>query len=184
MFLGSYPSLRHHFALCFSLLSCRFSDFSHYILLSQTIFRRATLVIGVSMHCQLHSLFLNLALAYGSHFHFVWWCFDQWNFTFPSLTFVTFLLVPFRGLATLVFSVPMCCQPHCLFLNLLLHYGSLFQPVSCRTIHGNLPFLPFKFGHHALLFDVFVDDLYLCWWPPFSCSFGLLLCHIHLYVYL
>jgi len=134
-----------------------FADFSHHLLLSQSIFRRATLVIDVPMHCQLHSLFLILALAYGSHFHFVWWCFDHWNFTFPSLTFVTFLLIPFHGLATLVLSVPMCCQPNCLFVNLVLYHGSLFQLILCETMHGNLPFILFKFGQPAFHINVF------CW---------------------
>ena len=160
-----------------------FSDFFNHLLLSQSIFRRATLVIDVPMHCQLHSLFLILALAYGSHFHFVWWCFDHWNFTFPSLTFVTFLLVPLYGLATLVFSVPMCCQPDCLFLNLVLYHGSLFQPVLCETMQRNLPVKLFKFGQPAFHINVFVDALYQSRWTTSSCSLSLTLCHIHLYTY-
>ena len=159
------------------------ADFSRRFLLSQSSFRRAIPVIDVPMFCQLHSLFLILALAYGLHFHFVWWCFDHWNFTFASLTFVTFVLYPFHRLATFVFSVPLCCQPNCLFLNLVLYHGSLFQPVLCKTMLGNLPFILFKFGHPAFHVDVFVDALYRTRWTTSSCSFSLTLCHIHLYTY-
>jgi hypothetical protein len=78
---------------------------------------------------------------------------------FLRLHLLHFLLVPFHGLATLVFSVPMCCHSNCLFLNLVLYHGSLFQPVLCETIYGNLPFILFKFGQPAFHIDVFVEAL-------------------------
>ena len=150
-------------------------------LVSLEIFRPAILVLDVLLFCHPTSLFHILAQSYGSLLHFVWWHFDAGNTTFHSLLFVQLLLILLCRLAILVFDVVMSCQPYCLFLHLALWCGSLFQPVLCKTTHGNHLFIFFKFGQLASNINVFVADLYPSRWPTVHCSFVLPLCHIHFY---
>jgi hypothetical protein len=100
----------------------------------------------------------------------VWWCFDDRNSIYRSLTFVQFSLIFLCRLAILVFKVPMLCQQCYWFVILALSYGSLFQLVLCKTDHWNITLHHFLFDESSFKNNDLVDELWLSKWPCFFCS--------------